>query len=96
MSYHRPCKGHEATDLVDVTNTEWNLSAKMVEYLDRSWRLACLVRGGALERVTSVVSLYEIAIAQAVDRAPGEGGIEAIIAGAFAGARPLYARGSVA
>jgi hypothetical protein len=67
-------------------------NAKLAEYRRQSWRLALLVRQGALDRAAAVDRLWEIAIAHALVRALGEDRIEAIIAEAFADAdfRPLH------
>jgi hypothetical protein len=66
-------------------------SAKLAEYRRQSWRLALLVRQGALDRATAVDRLWEIATAHALVRALGEDRIQAILDEAFAGAdfRPV-------
>ena len=68
-------------------------NAKLAEYRRQSWRLALLVRQGALDRAAAVDRLWEIAIAHALVRSLGEGRIEAILAEAFADAdfRPMNA-----
>ena len=66
-------------------------NAKLVEYRRQSWRLALLVRQGALDRAAAVDRLWEIATAHALVRALGEDRIQAILDEAFAGAdfRPV-------
>ena len=66
-------------------------NAKLAEYRRQSWRLALLVRQGALERAVAVDRLWEIATAHALVRALGEDRIQAILDEAFAGAdfRPV-------
>jgi hypothetical protein len=68
-------------------------NAKLVEYRRQSWRLAMLVRRGAIDKVSAVDRLYEIATTHALVRSLGEDRIEAILAEAFADAdfRPLHA-----
>jgi pantothenate kinase-related protein Tda10 len=61
-------------------------NAKLAEYRRQSWRLALLVRQGALDRATAVDRLWEIATAHALVRALGEDRIQAILDEAFAGA----------
>jgi hypothetical protein len=61
-------------------------NAKLAEYRRQSWRLAILVRRGAIDRASAVDRLYEIATAHALVRSLGEDRIEAIIAEAFADA----------
>jgi len=62
-------------------------------YRRQSWRLALLVRQGALDRAAAVDRLWEIAIAHTLVRALGEGRVQAILDEAFADAdfRPLHA-----
>ena len=69
-------------------------NAKLAEYRRQSWRLALLVRQGALDRAAAVDRLWEIAIAHALVRALGEDRVQTIIDEAFADAdfRP-HARG---
>jgi hypothetical protein len=66
-------------------------NAKLVEYRRQSWRLALLVRQGALDRAAAVDRLWEIATAHALVRALGEDRVQAILDEAFAGAdfRPV-------
>jgi hypothetical protein len=66
-------------------------NAKLAEYRRQSWRLALLVRQGALDRAAAVDRLWEIATAHALVRALGEDRIQAILDEAFAGAdfRPV-------
>jgi hypothetical protein len=59
-------------------------NAKLVEFRRQCWRLAMLVRQGAVDKAAAVDRLYEIAIAHALVRALGEDRIEAIIAEVFA------------
>ena len=68
-------------------------NAKLAEYRRQSWRLALLVRQGALDRAAAVDRPWEIAIAHALVRALGEGRVQAILDEAFADAdfRPLHA-----
>ena len=68
-------------------------NAKLAEYRRQSWRLALLVRQGALDRAAAVDRLWEIATAHALVRALGEDRVQAILEEAFAGAdlRPLHA-----
>ena len=61
-------------------------NAKLAEYRRQSWRLALLVRQGALDRAAAVDRLWEIATAHALVRALGEDRIQAILDEAFAGA----------
>jgi hypothetical protein len=61
-------------------------TAKLTEYRRQGWRLAHLVRQGAIDQTAAIDRLYEIAIAHALVRALGEDRVEAIIAEAFAGA----------
>lgn len=44
-------------------------NAKLAEYRRQCWRLAALVRQGAIEQATAVDRLWEIAIAHALVRA---------------------------
>jgi hypothetical protein len=60
-------------------------NAKLAEFRRQCWRLACLARRGAIEKVVAVDRLYEIAIAHALVRSLGNDRVEAIIAEAFAG-----------
>ncbi len=62
-------------------------NAKLAEYRRQAWRLAGLVRQGAIEKVDAVDGLWEIATAHALVRALGEDRIQAILAEAFADAR---------
>jgi hypothetical protein len=66
-------------------------NAKLIEFRRQCWRLAMLVRQGAVGKAAA--RLYEIAIAHALVRSLGEDRIEAILAEAFADAdfRPLHA-----
>jgi pantothenate kinase-related protein Tda10 len=66
-------------------------NAKLAEYRRQSWRLALLVRQGALDRAAAVDRLWEIATAHALVRALGEDRVQAILDEAFAGAdfRPV-------
>ena len=68
-------------------------NAKLAEYRRQSWRLALLVRQGALDRAAAVDRLWEIATAHALVRALGEDRVQAILYEAFADAdfRPLHA-----
>jgi pantothenate kinase-related protein Tda10 len=68
-------------------------NAKLAEYRRQCWRLALLVRQGALDRAAAVDRLWEIAIAHALVRALGEDRIQAILDEAFADAdfRPMHA-----
>jgi hypothetical protein len=68
-------------------------NAKLHEFRRQSWRLALLVRQGALDRAAAVERLWEIAIAHALVRALGEDRVQAILDEAFADAdfRPLHA-----
>jgi hypothetical protein len=66
----------------------------MVEFRRQCWRLAGLVRCGAVIKVEAIDKLWAIALAHALVRALGEDRVEAIIAEAFAGIddfNPLYA-----
>jgi hypothetical protein len=58
-------------------------NAKLVEYRRQAWRLAGLVRQGAIKNVDAVDGLWEIAIAQALLRSLGEDRVQAILAEAF-------------
>jgi hypothetical protein len=62
-------------------------NAKLVEYRRQCWRLAGLVRTGAISKQSTIDRLWEIAIAHALVRSLGDERIEAIIAEAFAGAQ---------
>jgi hypothetical protein len=68
-------------------------NAKLAEYRRQSWRLAMLVRQGAVDKAAAVDRLYEIAIAHALVRALGEDRVQAILDEAFADAdfRPMHA-----
>ena len=67
-------------------------TAKLVEFRRQCWRLAWLVRQGAIDKVDASDKLWEIAIAHALVRSLGEDRVQAIIAEAFAGAdfRPMH------
>jgi hypothetical protein len=67
-------------------------NAKLAEYRRQSWRLALLVRQGALDKAAAVDRLWEIAIAHALVRALGEDRVQAILDEAFADAdfRPMH------
>ena len=73
-------------------------NAKLVEYRRQCWRLAGLVRHGAVSKTDAVDKLWEIALAHALVRALGEDRIEAILAETFAGTEfnPFYAAETVA
>ena len=60
-------------------------NAKLDEFRRQSWRLASLVRQGALERTAAVDRLQEIAIAHALIRSLGEDRVQAILDEAFSG-----------
>jgi hypothetical protein len=66
-------------------------NAQLAESRRQCWRLAMLVRQGAVDKMAAVDRLYEIAVAHALVRALGEDRVEAIIAEAFADAdfRPM-------
>jgi len=68
-------------------------NAKLAEYRRQSWRLALLVRQGALDRAAAVDRPWEIATAHALVRALGEDRVQAILDDAFADAdfRPMHA-----
>ena len=68
-------------------------NAKLVEYRRQCWRLAGLVRQGAIDKTDAIDKLREIAIAHALVRALGEDRVEAIIADAFVDAafHPMHA-----
>jgi len=59
-------------------------NAKLTEYRRQSWRLALLVRQGAIDRAAAVDRLWEIAVAHALVRALGEDRVQAILDEAFA------------
>jgi hypothetical protein len=61
-------------------------NAKLVEFRRQCWRLAMLVRQGAVDKAAAVDRLYEIAIAHALVRAFSEDRVQAIVAEAFADA----------
>jgi hypothetical protein len=61
-------------------------NAKLTEYRRQSWRLALLVRQGAIDKAAAVDRLWEIASAHALVRALGEDRVQAIIEEAFASA----------
>ena len=67
-------------------------NAKLAEYRRQSWRLAMLVRQGAIDKTAAVDRLWEIAIAHALVRAFGEDRVQSIIGEAFADAdfRPMH------
>jgi hypothetical protein len=69
-------------ELIEASRAVAN--SKVVEFRKQAWRLAGLVRQGAVDKVAAVDRLYEIAVAHALVRALGEDRIEAIIAEAFA------------
>ena len=58
-------------------------NSKLNEYRRQCWRLAALIRTGVLDKVTTIDTLYEIAIGHALVRALGEDRVEAIISEAF-------------
>jgi len=58
-------------------------NAKLVEFRRQCWRLAGLVRHGAVNKAAAIDQLEEIALAHALVRALGEDRVEAIIAEAF-------------
>jgi len=68
-------------------------NAKLTEFKRQCWRLSILVRQGVLDKVAAVDRLYEIAIAHALVRAPGEERVEAILGEAFSDVefRPMLA-----
>jgi hypothetical protein len=59
-------------------------NAKLHEYRRQCWRLAHLVRNGALDKQAAIDALWTIAIAHALIRALGEDRVGAVIAEAFA------------
>ena len=61
-------------------------NATLTEFRRQCWRLALLVRQGALDRVAAVDRLWEIATAHALVRALGEDRVQFIIGEAFADA----------
>jgi hypothetical protein len=71
-------------------------NAKLVEYRRQAWRLAGLVRQGAIEKTKAVDRLWEIAIAHALVRSLGEERVQAIVAEAFADAAFHSMRSEVA
>jgi hypothetical protein len=68
-------------------------NAKLAEYRRQCWRLAGLVRSGALGKQAAVDRLWMIAVAHALVRSVGEERIQAIISEAFAECdfSPMYA-----
>ena len=66
-------------------------NAKLNEFRRQCWKLAMLVRQGAVDKTAAVDRLWEIAIAHALVRALGEDRIQAILDEAFADAdfRPM-------
>jgi len=68
-------------------------NAKLAEFRRQAWRLALLVRRGAVDRVAAVDRLWEVAVAHALVRALGEDRVQAILDEAFAQAefRPMDA-----
>jgi hypothetical protein len=72
-------------------------NAKLLEYRKQCWRLAGLVRQGAVDKADAVDKLWEIALAHALVRALGEERVTAILAEAFAGTEfdPLYSSEAV-
>jgi hypothetical protein len=67
-------------------------NAKLAEFRRQCWRLALLVRQGAIDKAAAVDRLWEIAIGHALVRALGEQRVQAIIEEAFASAdfRPMH------
>jgi hypothetical protein len=63
-------------------------NAKLVEFRKQSWRLAILVRRGAIDKLVAIDQLYEIAIAHALVRALGDDRIEALLVEAFTDTDP--------
>lgn len=61
-------------------------SAKHKEYRHQAWRLASLVRQGAVDKSAAVDQLREIATAHGLVRAHGEDRVQALLAEAFADA----------
>jgi len=61
-------------------------NAKLTELRRQCWRLALMVRQGAISKTATIDRLWEIATAHALVRALGEDRILAIIEEAFAGA----------
>jgi hypothetical protein len=59
-------------------------NAKLNEYRRQCWRLAILVKHGALDNAAAVDLLREIAIAHALVRSLGEARVQAILEEAFA------------
>ncbi len=59
-------------------------NAKLNEYRRQCWRLAILVRQGAVDKTAAIDRLWEIAIAHALVRSLGEGRLQAILSEAFA------------
>ena len=60
-------------------------TATPTQYQRQRWRLAGKVRTGTIDRVTAVDTRYEIAIAHALVRAPGEVGLRRSLLRHFAG-----------
>ena len=58
-------------------------NAKLVEFKRQCWRLAGLVRKGAVQKVDAVDRLWEIATAHALVRALGEDRVHVIISEPF-------------
>jgi pantothenate kinase-related protein Tda10 len=61
-------------------------NAKLAEYRPQCWRLAILVRQGAVDKAAAIDRLWEIAVCHALVRTLGEDRIEAILAEAFSNA----------
>jgi hypothetical protein len=66
----------------------WRLvaNAKLAEYRRQCWRIAGLVRRGAVNKQDAVDRLWTIAVGHALVRSHTQDRIQAIIAEAFAGA----------
>jgi hypothetical protein len=60
-------------------------NAKLVEYRRQCWRLAHLVRQGAVDKQIAVDHVYMVATAHALIRSFGEDRVQAIINEAFVG-----------
>jgi len=73
-------------------------NTKLVEFRRQCWRLAGLVRQGAVCKADAIEKLWEIALAHALVRALGNDRIEAIVAEAFIGTEfnAFYAAETVA
>jgi hypothetical protein len=71
----------QAAEFLEASRAVAN--AKLIEFRRQCWRLAGLVRQGAVSKIDAVDILWEIATAHALVRALGEDHVELIISEPF-------------